>query len=133
MAERMGAPLALCEKRRLGNDDSAQMLHLIGDVAGLDALVIDDEVDTAGTLVEVATLLKGHGAREVYAACTHGVLSGPAIERIERSPLSHLLVTDTLPPPALPDGKLQTISVAPLLGEAIQRIHTGQSVGELFQ
>ena len=133
MAERMGAPLALCEKRRVANDDNAQMLHLIGDVEGLDALVIDDEVDTAGTLVEVATLLKGRGAREVYAACTHGVLSGPAIERVERSPLSHLLVTDTLPPPELPGGKLQTISVAPLLGEAIQRIHTGQSVGELFQ
>ena len=133
MAERLGAPLALCEKRRIGNDDTAQVLHLIGDVDGHDALIIDDEVDTAGTLVEVATLLKGHGANEVSAACTHGVLSGPAMERIDRSPLNRLLVTDTLP---LPDGaseKIESISVAPLLGEAIQRIHTGRSVGELFQ
>ena len=133
MAERMRAPLALCEKRRIGNDDTAQVLHLIGAVEGRDALVIDDEVDTAGTLVEVTALLKDHGARDVYAACTHGVLSDPAIERIESSPLNCLLVTDTLPAPVLPDGKLQTISVAPLLGEAIRRIHTGQSVGELSQ
>jgi len=133
MAERLGAPLALCEKRRVSNDDHAQVLHLIGDVDGQDALIIDDEVDTAGTLVEVATLLKGHGAKEVSAACTHGVLSGPAMERIERSPLNRLLVTDTLPCPEGASDKIETISVAPLLGEAIQRIHTGRSVGELFQ
>ena len=133
MAERLGAPLALCEKRRIGNDDRAQVLHLIGDVDGHDALIIDDEVDTAGTLVEVATLLKGHGANNVSAACTHGVLSGPAMERIARSPLDRLLVTDTLPLPEGACDKIDTISVAPLLGEAIQRIHTGRSVGELFQ
>lgn len=133
MAERLGVPLALCEKRRLGNDDRAQVLHLIGDVDGHDALIIDDEVDTAGTLIEVATLLKGHGANEVSAACTHGVLSGPALERIERSPLNRLLITDTLPLPEGAGGKIETISVAPLLGEAIQRIHSGRSVGELFQ
>jgi ribose-phosphate pyrophosphokinase len=133
MAERLGAPLALCEKRRVSNDDTAQVLTLIGDVDDQDALIIDDEVDTAGTLVEVATLLKGQGANNVSAACTHGLLSGPAMERIDRSPLCSLLVTDTLPRPEGASDKLETISVAPLLGEAIQRIHTGSSVGELFQ
>jgi len=133
MAEQLGAPLALCEKRRIGNDDTAQVLHLIGDVDGQDALIIDDEVDTAGTLVEVAALLKRHGANDVSAACTHGVLSGPAMERIERSPLDRLLVTDSLPMPEGASAKIESISVAPLLGEAIQRIHTGRSVGELFQ
>jgi len=133
MAEQLGAPLALCEKRRIGNDDTAQVLHLIGDVDGQDALIIDDEVDTAGTLVEVAALLKRHGANDVSAACTHGVLSGPAMERIERSPLDRLLITDSLPMPEGASAKIESISVAPLLGEAIQRIHTGRSVGELFQ
>ena len=132
MAERLGAPLALCEKRRVSNDDQAQVLHLIGDVAGQDALIIDDEVDTAGTIVEVATLLKGHGANVVSAACTHGVLSGPALERLEHSALNRLLVTDTLPMHEPRSDKIDSISVAPLLGEAIRRIHTGQSVGELF-
>ena len=133
MAERLGVPLALCEKRRVGNDDRAEVLQLIGDVDGHDALIVDDEVDTAGTLIEVATLLKGRGANEVSAACTHGVLSVPALERIERSPLNRLLVTDTLPLPDGAGGKIEIVSVAPLLGEAIQRIHTGRSVGELFQ
>lgn len=133
MADHLGAALALCEKRRVANDDQAQVLHLIGDVDGQDALIIDDEVDTAGTLVEVATLLKGQGANDVSAACTHGVLSGPALERIERSPLNRLVVTDTLPPSDTVGGKIETISVAPLLAQAIERIHTGRSVGELFQ
>ncbi len=132
MAEGLGAPLALCEKRRVSNNDEAQVLHLIGDVDGQDALIIDDEVDTAGTLVEVATLLKGHGAKTISAACTHGVLSGPALERLEHSPLSRLLVTDSLPLPGDAGDKIESVSVAPLLGEAIHRIHTGQSVGALF-
>ena len=133
LAERLNAPLALSEKRRVSNDDESQILHLIGDVDGRDALIIDDEADTAGTLVEVATLLKGQGARDVYAAVTHGVLSQPAIERIEQSPLSKLIVTDTLPrTPEKQSAKIETITMAPLLGEAIHRIHTGQSVGALF-
>jgi ribose-phosphate pyrophosphokinase len=133
LAERLNAPLALSEKRRVANDDEAQVLHLIGEVDGRNALIIDDEVDTAGTLVEVATLLKGQGAQEISAAVTHGVLSHPAIERIEQSPLSRLVVTDTLPRTAEKQSdKIHTITMAPLLGEAIHRIHTGQSVGALF-
>jgi ribose-phosphate pyrophosphokinase len=133
LAERLNAPLALSEKRRVSNDDDAQILHLIGDVDGRDALIIDDEADTAGTLVEVATLLKGQGARNVVAAVTHGVLSPPAIQRIEQSPLSKVIVTDTLPhTPDKQSPKIEIITMAPLLGEAIHRIHTGQSVGALF-
>jgi ribose-phosphate pyrophosphokinase len=133
LAERLNAPLALSEKRRVANNDEAQVLHLIGEVDGRDALIIDDEVDTAGTLVEVATLLKGQGARDVSAAVTHGVLSQPAIQRLEQSPLSQLVITDTLPlTPEKQSEKIETITIAPLLGEAIHRIHTGQSVGEIF-
>lgn len=134
LADMLQSPLALSEKRRVSNDDSAQVLNLIGEVDGQDALIIDDEVDTAGTLVAVASLLKAQGAREIYAAMTHGVLSGPAIERIDGSPLKELLVTDTLPLPSAKHSKrIRTLSVAPLLGEAIQRIHDGRSVGELFE
>lgn len=134
LADMLRSPLALSEKRRAANDDSAQVLNLIGEVDGQDALIIDDEVDTAGTLVAVADLLKQQGAREIYAAMTHGVLSGPALERIESSPLKELVVTDTLPlPSAKRSPKIRTLSVAPLLGEAIQRIHDGRSVGELFE
>lgn len=134
LADMLQSPLALSEKRRVTNDDSAQVLNLIGEVDGQDALIIDDEVDTAGTLVAVANLLKEQGAREIYAAMTHGVLSGPALERIENSPLKELVVTDTLPlPPGKRSERIRTLSVAPLLGEAIQRIHDGRSVGELFE
>ena len=134
LADMLQSPLALSEKRRVTNDDSAQVLNLIGEIDGQDALIIDDEVDTAGTLVAVANLLKEQGAREIYAAMTHGVLSGPALERIENSPLKELVVTDTLPlPPGKRSERIRTLSVAPLLGEAIQRIHDGRSVGELFE
>ena len=134
LADMLQSPLALSEKRRVTNDDSAQVLNLIGEVDGQDAVIIDDEVDTAGTLVAVANLLKEQGARDIYAAMTHGVLSGPALERIENSPLKELVVTDTLPlPPGKRSERIRTLSVAPLLGEAIQRIHDGRSVGELFE
>ncbi|PZC46548.1 MAG: ribose-phosphate pyrophosphokinase [Chloroflexi bacterium] len=133
MAENLNTGLALCEKRRISNNDHAQVLNLIGDVDGQDTLIIDDEVDTAGTLVEVATLLKERGATAVSAACTHGVLSGPAMERLDRSPLDSLLMTDTLPTQNPASAKIELVSVAPLLGDTIQRIHTGSSVGELFQ
>lgn len=133
MADMLKAPLALSEKRRMSNDDSAQVLNLIGEVEGQDVLILDDEVDTAGTLVEVAALLKKKGAGEIYGAMTHAVLSGPAMERIDASPLKELVVTDTLPlNEATRSPKIRTVSVAPLLGDAIQRIHDGRSVGELF-
>ena len=133
LAEQLGAPLALCEKRRISNDGDAQVLGLIGEVQDQNTLIIDDEADTAGTLVEVANLLKERGAKKVYAAVTHGVLSKPAVDRIENSPITQFITTDTLPlTPEKKSPKISTITMAPLLGEAINRIHTGQSVGALF-
>lgn len=134
LAHLLELPLALSEKRRWANDDSSEVLHLIGEVEGQDALIIDDEIDTAGTLAGVATLLKENGARDVYAAATHGVLSEPALSRINESPIKQVVITDTLPaPPPEASAKISVCTVAPLLGEAIRRIHTGQSVGELFK
>ena len=134
LAEHLDARLALSEKRRLGNDDQAHASHLIGDVRGQDTLIIDDEVDTAGTLADVAAMLQEQGARHVYAAATHGVLSGPALERITQSELKQLVLTDTLPLRSENHHeRITVVTVAPLLGEAIRRIHTGQSVGALFQ
>lgn len=134
MAERLGAPLALIEKRRIGNDDRSQVMTVIGDVRGKQALILDEEIDTAGTLMETVHALREHGVTSVRAAATHGVLSGAALKRIAASPLEELVLTDTLPlSPEKQLGKIKVLTLAPLLGEAITRIHTGQSVGSLFQ
>ncbi len=133
LAQLLDAPLAVTEKRRLGNLERTEVMHIIGDVDGLRAVVVDDEIDTAGTLLETMDALLEAGAREVMACCTHAVLSGKAVERLEESPLKELVVTDTVPlPPEKRLPKITVLSVAPLLGEAIHRIHTGQSVGALF-
>ena len=132
-AQMLNAPLAVMEKRRLGNDERAEVMHIIGEVKGLRAVVVDDEIDTAGTLLETMKALLEAGVREVVACCTHPVLSGSAVERLEQAPIGELVFTDTIPLPAakqLPN--MTVLSVAPLLGEAIRRIHTGQSVGALF-
>ena len=132
-AQMLNAPLAVMEKRRLGNDEHAEIMHVIGEVKGMRALVVDDEIDTAGTLVETMKALLEAGVSEVTACATHAVLSGPAVQRIEEAAIGELVVTDTLPlPPEKRLPKITVLSVAPLLGEAIQRIHTGQSVGALF-
>mgnify|MGYP000929594827 CR=1 FL=1 len=134
VAERLDAPLALIEKRRIGNADHTEALNLIGEVDGMAALIVDDEVDTAGTLMQSVSALQAHGVREIYTCATHALLSGPAIGRIEQSAINELVVTDTVPlAPEKQLPKITTLSVAPLLGEAIERIHTGQSVGALFQ
>jgi len=133
MADRLDAPLAIVEKRRLGNMERVEALTVIGDVKGRAVLIVDDEVLTGGTLVATADVVVAHGATEVYATATHPILSGPAVERIEKAPIKELVFTDTIPVP--PEKKLPNftiLSVAPLLGEAIRRIHTGQSVGALF-
>ncbi len=133
LAQLLDAPLAVTEKRRLGNLERTEVMHIIGDVDGLRAVVVDDEIDTAGTLLETMDALLEAGAREVMACCTHAVLSGKAVERLEESSLKELVVTDTVPlPPEKRLPNITVLSVAPLLGEAIQRIHTGQSVGALF-
>ena len=134
IAERLDAPLAIIEKRRVGNEDKSETLNVIGDVKGMRALTVDDEIDTAGSLAQAVDALKKAGAKEVYACCTHPVFTGPAIERIAASPVKEVIVTDTIP---VPDGKrhkkITVLTVAPLLGEAIHRIHSGLSVGAMFE
>jgi ribose-phosphate pyrophosphokinase len=132
-AELLGAPLAIIEKRRQGNLDKAELMNVIGDVRGRRAIIVDDEIDTAGTLFEIVTALEREGVDEIYACATHGVLSDPAVDRIRASSLREVVVTDSIPlPPAKRLKQITTLSVAPLIGEAIKRIHRGESVGALF-
>jgi len=133
MADRLNVPLALVEKRRLGNLEQVEAVNIIGEVDGRTALIVDDEIDTAGTLTATAEIVRENGAGDVYAAATHAILSDQAVPRIARSPIKELVVTDTIPlPPEKALPRISVLSVAPLLGEAIRRIHTGQSVGSLF-
>jgi ribose-phosphate pyrophosphokinase len=134
VAERLGAPLAIMEKRRLGNVDKTEILTVIGDVVGKTAVIIDDEIDTAGSIVGVVTTLMEQGAKEVYACATHALFNGPAIKRLSLCPVKEVVVTDTYPVPSDKRiDKITVLSVAPMLGEAIRRIHTGQSVGAMFE
>jgi ribose-phosphate pyrophosphokinase len=132
-AELLQAPLAIVEKRRLGNVDRTEVMNIIGEVGGKTAVLIDDEIDTAGSLIEAVGALEAAGARAIYSCATHGVFSGSALERIAASPLTEVIVTDTIPLPAdADDPRITVLSVAPLFGEAIKRIHRGESVGALF-
>lgn len=134
LAAKLNAPLAIIEKRRVGNVDTTETLNIIGDVKGMSALTVDDEIDTAGSLVNAVDALLGNGATEVYACCTHPVFSGLAIERIAKSLIKEVVVTDTIPVnDSKKLGKITILSMASLLGEAINRIHTGLSVGALFE
>jgi ribose-phosphate pyrophosphokinase len=134
MAAKLGVPLAIIEKRRLGNADATETLNVIGEVEGMRALTVDDEIDTAGSLVGVVDTLLKRGVTEVYACCTHPVFSGPAIQRIAASPVKEVVVADTIP---VDDrkrlDKITVLPVASLIGEAIHRIHTGLSVGAMFE
>lgn len=132
-AKRLGVPMALLDKRRLGNDQEVEIDKLIGDVKGKRAVVFDDEIDRASSLMEAANVILKHGASEVYAGCTHAVLSGPAIERIKNSPIKEVVVTNTIPlTPEKKIDKITVLSMAPLFAEAIKRIHYGDSMGEMF-
>ncbi len=132
-AELLDAPLAIIEKRRVGNLDKAEVLNVIGEVRGRRAIMVDDEIDTAGTLSEVVRALRSEGVEEIYACATHGVLSEPAIARIADSGILEVVLTDSIPlPPEKRLPQITTLSVAPLIGEAIRRIHRGESVGALF-
>jgi ribose-phosphate pyrophosphokinase len=132
-AELLDAPLAIVEKRRIGNQDRAEVLNVIGDVTGKRAIIVDDEIDTAGTLIQIVDALQREGVTEMYACATHAVLSGPAVDRINDSLLREVVVTDSIPiPPEKRGGKIIVRSLAPLIAEAIRRIHKGQSVGALF-
>jgi ribose-phosphate pyrophosphokinase len=133
LAEKLNAPLAIMEKRRVGNADRTETLNVIGEVEGKMALTLDDEIDTAGSLVNVVSTLVDRGVQGVYSCCTHPVLSGPAIQRIAACPVKELVVTDTVPlGPNKKIDKIKVLSMAPLLGEAIHRIHTGMSIGAMF-
>ena len=133
-ANALELPIAIVDKRRDGDDDRAVAVHLIGDVEGKDAILVDDEVATGGTLIEAARFCLERGARRVDAAVVHPVLSGDATRRIAESPIETLVVTDTIPiPPEKHAAWIEVVSVAPLLADAIRAIHTGTSVSALFE
>jgi len=132
-AQRLNARLAIIDKRRPA-PNVAQVLHVIGDVRDQNVLIFDDMIDTAGTLTLGVEALKREGAKKILAACTHPVLSGPAVSRIHQSALEKIYVTDTIPlkDEACSDSKFEVLSVAELFGEAIRRINEGSSVSSLF-
>ena len=133
VARLLGTPLAIVDKERIGNQERVAAQALIGDVKDRNVFIIDDEIDTGGTIMAAADLALERGARSVTAACVHPLLSGKASDRICNSDIEELVVTDTIPLPAEKQHeKITVISLAPLLGEAITRINTGRSVGELF-
>jgi len=132
-AKRLECGVAMIDKRRTG-PNVAKAMNIIGDVEGKTAIIVDDMIDTAGTLIEGVNATLGHGATSVYAAATHGVLSGPAIDRIIQSPIKQVIVTDTIPltESAKMCGKIVQLSVSDILAEAIYRIHNYDSVSQLF-
>lgn len=135
-AERLELPLAVIEKRRSFDGRQTKTLNIIGHVRGKNVIIVDDEIDTAGTLVEAVDFVRAHGAREIYACSTHAIFSEPSVDRIRESHLARVIVSDTV---AISEekcqrsgGKIEVIPVAPLLADVICRIHEGRSVGELF-
>ncbi len=134
IARQLETPLAVVDKERLGNDERVAARDIIGSVAGRDVIIPDDEIDTGSTIVAAIEIAYERGARSVTAACVHPVLSDRAVEKICGTDIRELVVTDTIPlPPHKRHPKITTLSVAPLLGEAITRIHTGEGVSGLFQ
>jgi ribose-phosphate pyrophosphokinase len=130
------APIAFVEKRRVSNDSKAEALTLIGNVHGKDVIIVDDEVDTGGSMCEAIHLVKGQGAENIYIVFVHPVFSDPAVERLAASPVKQIITTDTIPIPTEKakklEGRLTVLSVAPLLGEVIRRAHERRSVGDMF-
>ncbi|MDP3275130.1 MAG: ribose-phosphate pyrophosphokinase [Deltaproteobacteria bacterium] len=133
MARSLHAPLAIVDKRRTGDDEKARPVHMVGDVAGHHAVMVDDEMATGGTIFEAARFVTERGALSVRAAVVHGVLSGGCLDRLRASDLTRLIITDTIPlPESKRDPRIEVVSVAPLLAEAISRIHNGQSVSAMM-
>ncbi|HAG52054.1 MAG TPA: ribose-phosphate pyrophosphokinase, partial [Deltaproteobacteria bacterium] len=132
-AKRLNTSFAIIDKRRPAPNVS-EIMNVIGDIQGKACILLDDMIDTAGTITLAADALIKQGAKDVYACCTHPVLSGPAIERLRKSPLKEVIVTNTIPlnDEARGLNKIKSLTVAPLLGEAIKRIHYGESVSSLF-
>jgi ribose-phosphate pyrophosphokinase len=136
LAAALNAPIAFIEKRRVANDAKAEALTLIGSVNGRDVILVDDELDTGGSISQATGLVKKEGARDVYVAFVHPIFSAGAVERLAALPLKQIATTDTVPIPpekqAMLGEKLVILSIAPLLGEVIRRAHEGRSVGEMF-
>ena len=136
IARVLGTPLAIGEKERLGNTGELVIHQLIGDVRGRNCLIVDDEIESGGTVVAMVKKLKEEGAGDIYLSCVHPLLTGAAVERLGALPFTELVVTDTVPVSREKRqglSNLLVLSVAPLIAEAIARIHSGRSVGELFQ
>lgn len=134
LADRLNAPLAIVEKRRLDNDGQTEAMGIIGNVEGRHALIVDDEIDTAGSVTQAVRVVYAHGACDIYCCASHGVFSGPAIDRLSNAPIKEIVITDSIPAPAhkrLPN--MTILSVAELFAGAISRIHDGRSVSELFR
>ena len=134
-SEYFGCPIALIDKRRAANDDTAIATTVIGDVENKEAIIFDDEVDTAGSLIETAKILERFHAKEIYAGCTHGVLSANAVQRIEESPIKELVITNTIPlseEKQKQSSKIKVLTIAPLFAEAIKRLNEAKTLGELF-
>ncbi|MGV8146042.1 MAG: ribose-phosphate diphosphokinase [Alkaliphilus sp.] len=128
----LNAPIAIVDKRR-PEANVSEIMNVIGDIEGRNVILVDDLIDTAGTITQAANMLKEFGAKDVYACCTHPILSGPALERIQKSAIKELVVTDTVQlPKEKRNGKIKVISVAPVFSEAILRIHKNISVSKLF-
>ena len=129
-------PIAFIEKRRSGNDAKAEALTLIGDVLGRDVIIVDDEVDTGGSIAQAVNVVKSSGARDVYLAFIHPIFSKDAAQRLADLPIKHIITTDTVPIPENKmkplEGRVTVLSIAPMLGEVIRRAHEGRSVGEMF-
>ena len=133
-SEYFECPIALVDKRREGNDDRAIASTIIGDVKDKNAIIFDDEIDTAGSMMETVKVLNRFGAKNIYAGCTHGVLSGPAIERIKNSEIKELVITNTIPLPKEKQiDKIKVLSIAPVFAEAIKRIHNEEPLGEMYK
>jgi len=132
-AQALDMPLTVVEKRRIGNQDKTEVMSLIGDVSGMAAIIIDDEVDTGGSMANAVDVVQKSGAREIYVAFTHAVLSASAVDRLRGLPIKEIVMTNTLPlPPEKRLPNMTQLSVAPLIAEVIRRSHEGRSVGELF-
>ena len=133
-AEKLGLPLAFVEKRRSLTDARSKALTLIGNVHDKNVIIVDDEVDTAGSMMEAVTIVKNHGAKDVYASFTHPMFSPPAVERLRKCEIKEMVTTNTIPlPPEKMLPNITVLSVAPLLGEVIRRVHLGISVGEYMK
>jgi len=132
----MDVPIAFIEKRRTGNDARAEALTLIGDVNNRDVIIVDDEVDTGGSIAQAVKVVRKHGARDIYLAFIHPIFSQDAAESLAALPIKHIITTDTvsIPPEKLKplEGRITILSISSMLGEVIRRAHEGRSVGEMF-